>query len=425
VNRLGERTLRRVAWTGWWFFVGALVASGMVELADDSADEVTSTTIVSAAAFAFVIGTFPVSGLLVLRRQPRNSVGWLLLAVGDIWAVGAVGDTYATYGLTIEPGSLPLAAAGATVSNAIWAPALGVMSTFLLLQFPDGRLPGPRWRPLARFSGGVIIALTALLLVSPGELMEGPLSGEQNPLGVDALRPVADVMLAALLLALTSCIVASAWSLVVRFRRSRGIQRQQLKWMTTAGSVMALAFFTNTLLSMPYSQATEPGWLIVFNNLAFATWALMPAAIAAAVLKHGLYDIDLVVNRALVYGSLTALLAGVYLGSVLLLQLVLRPLTEQSDLAVAASTLAVAGLFGPARRRIQVAVDRRFYRHRYDAVRTVAEFSSRLRREIDLDTIGGDLVRIVADAVQPTDVTLWLRPAVTLPGRVTPRKDSP
>ncbi len=408
MNRLSERTLRRVAWTGWWFFVAALVASGLLELAEDGVDEVTATTVVGAAGFAFVIGTFPVSGLLVLRRQPRNSVGWLLLAVGDIWAIGAVGDTYATYGLTIEPGSLPLAAAGATVSNAIWAPALGVMATFLLLHFPDGRLPGPRWRPLARLSGGVIIALTSLLLVSPGELMEGPLAGKQNPLAVAALRPVGDVILATLLLALTSCIVASAWSLVVRFRRSRGVERQQLKWMTAAGSVMALAFFTNIFLSMPYSQGTEPGWLVVFNNLAFATWALMPAAIAAAVLKHGLYDIDLVVNRALVYGSLTALLAGVYLGSVLLLQLVLRPLTEQSDLAVAASTLAVAALFGPARRRIQVAVDRRFYRHKYDAARTVADFSTRLRQQIDLDAVGDDLLAAVTETVHPTVATVWL-----------------
>jgi hypothetical protein len=408
VNRLSERTLRRVAWTGWWFFVAALVASGLLELAEDGVNEVTATTVVGAAGFAFVIGTFPVSGLLVLRRQPRNSVGWLLLAVGDIWAIGAVGDTYATYGLTIEPGSLPLAAAGATVSNAIWAPALGVMATFLLLHFPDGRLPGPRWRPLALLSGGVIIALTSLLLVSPGELMEGPLAGKQNPLAVAALRPVGDVILATLLLALTSCIVASAWSLVVRFRRSRGVERQQLKWMTTAGSVMALAFFTNIFLSMPYSQGTEPGWLVVFNNLAFATWALLPAAIAAAVLKHGLYDIDVVVNRALVYGSLTALLAGVYLGSVLLLQLVLRPLTEQSDLAVAASTLAVAALFGPARRRIQVAVDRRFYRHKYDAARTVADFSTRLRQQIDLDTVGDDLLAAVTETVQPTVATVWL-----------------
>ena len=408
MSRLTDRQLRRLAWAGWWFLIAALAVSGLLDLVDGGVGRVTASTLVGAATFALVIGAFPASGLLVLRRQPRNSVGWLLLAVGDIWAVGGLGDAYATYGLTIEPGSLPLASVGATVSNAIWAPALGVMSTFLLLRFPDGRLPGPRWRPLARLSGTVLVALTALLLVSPGELMEGPLAGEQNPLGVDALRPVADAILAALLLALTACIVASAWSLVVRFRRSRGIERQQLKWMTAAGSVMALAFLTNVLVSAPSSQEPEPGWLLVLNNLAFATWALLPAAIAAAVLRHGLYDIDVVVNRALVYGSLTALLAGLYLGSVLLLQLVLQPLTEQSDLAVAVSTLAVAGVFGPARRSIQALVDRRFYRRRYDAARALDEFSGRLRHQVDLDAVGADLLAAVRETVQPASATVWL-----------------
>ncbi len=406
-DRLTDRQLRILAWAGWWFFVAALATSGLLDLADGGG-EVTASTLVGAVAFALVIGTFPVSGLLVLRRQPHNRVGWLLLAVADIWAVGALGDVYATYGLTIEPGSLPLAAVGATVSNAIWAPALGLMSTFLLLYFPDGRLPGPRWRPLARLSGGVIVALTALLLVSPGELMEGPLAGEQNPLGVNALRPVSDPLLATLLLALTSCIVASAWSLVVRFRRSRGVERQQLKWMTAAGSVVALAFFANILLSMPYSQGAEPGWLLAFNNLAFATWALLPAAIAAAVLKHGLYDIDVVINRALVYGSLTAALAGLYLGSVLLLQLVLRPLTVDSDLAVAVSTLAVAAAFRPARRGIQGVVDRRFYRRRYDAALTLDAFTARLRHQVDLDAVGADLLEAALETVQPTHATVWL-----------------
>jgi hypothetical protein len=424
VSRLGDRTLRRLAWAGWWFFVVTLVVSGLLDVADRGLGSVTASTLLGGATFVLVIGTFPVSGLLVLRRQPRNSVGWLLLAVGDIWAVGGLGDAYATYGLTLQPGSLPLATVGATVSNAIWAPALGVMGTFLLLHFPDGRLPGPHWRTLERVSGVVLVSLTALLLVSPGQLMEGALAGEENPLGVEALHPVADGVLAALLLLLTACIVASAWSLVVRFRRSHGVERQQLKWMTAAGAVMALAFFTNILLSAPSTEAAEPAWLLVLNNLSFATWALLPAAIATAVLRHGLYDIDLVVNRALVYGSLTATLVATYLGSVLLLQLVLRPVTERSDLAVATSTLAVAALFGPARRRIQDGVDRRFYRHRYDATRTVAEFSARLRQQIDLDAIGGDLVQLADDTVKPTVVSLWLLP-VTVPGRTAPRKDTP
>jgi hypothetical protein len=406
MTRLTDRALRRLAWAGWWLFVAVLVVGGLLDLWEGV--EVTGPRAVEAAVFALVVGSFPTSGLLVLRRQPRNHVGWLLLAVGSLWSVGGLGDAYATYGLVLEPGSLPLAAVGATVSNAIWAPALGVMSTFLPQRFPDGRLPGPRWRVLSWLSGGVIVTLTAMLLVFPGELEEGPLSGEQNPLAVDALRPFSDVVLGSLLVGLTLCVVSSAWCLVVRFRRSWGVERQQLKWMTTAAAIMALAFFTNIAASFPYSAGTEPGWLTAFNNLAFATWALLPAGIAAAVLKHGLYDIDVVVNRALVYGSLTATLVATYLGSVLLLQLLLQPLTERSDLAVAASTLAVAALFGPARRRIQVAVDRRFYRHRYDAARTVSDFSTRLRHGIDLDAVGDDLLEAVRETVQPTVATVWL-----------------
>lgn len=424
MNRLSDRTLRRAAWVVWWTFVAALTSTGLMDLSQGAG--ITLPGVVEAATFAVVIGTFPLSGLLVVRRQPRNSVGWLLLAVGAVWTVGGMGDVYSTYGLVIEPGSLPLAGVGATVSNAIWAPALGVMSTFLLQQFPDGRLlPGRWWRALSRLSGGVIVTLTALLLVSPGELEEGSLSGQQNPVAIEAIEPAGDAILGVLLLSFTLCIVASASSLIVRFRRSRGVERQQLKWMTTAAAVMALAFFTNILLSLPYTQGTEPGWLLVFNNLAFFTWALLPLSISAAVLKHGLYDIDVVINRALVYGSLTATLAATYLGSVLLLQLLLRPLTERSDLAVAASTLAVAAVFGPTRRRIQTTVDRRFYRHKYDAARTVADFGARLRRELDLDAIGADLVSIADDAVRPTAVSLWLGPAVTVPGRARPRKDTP
>ena len=410
---LTDRALRRLAWAGWWLFVATLVVGGLLDLVEGV--EVTGPVAIQAAIFALVVGSFPTSGLLVLRRQPRNQVGWLLLAVGSLWSVGGLGDAYATYGLVLEPGSLPLAGVGATLSNAIWAPAIGVMSTFLPQRFPDGRLPGPRWRVLSWLSGGVIVTLTAMLLVFPGELEEGPLAGEENPLAVDALRPVSDVVLGSLLLGLTVCVVSSAWCLVVRFRRSRGLERQQLKWMTTAAAIMALAFFTNIAVSLPYSAGTEPSWLLALNNLAFATWALLPAGIAAAVLKHGLYDIDIVVNRALVYGSLTATLVATYLGSVLLLQLLLQPLTERSDLAVAASTLAVAALFGPARRRIQVAVDRRFYRHRYDAARTVADFSTRLRHGIDLDAVGDDLLAAVRETVQPTVATVWLSGARSRP----------
>ena len=414
MRRRSDRQLRRAAWAVWWVFVAVLLTSGLMDLSQGW--QTTVPGVIEAATFAVVIGTFPLSGLLVLRQQPRNSVGWLLLAVGGVWAVGGIGDVYSTYGLVIEPGSLPLAAFAATVSNAIWAPALGVMATFLLQRFPDGRLvSGLRWRALSRLSGVVIVTLTALLMVSPGELQEGSLSGQQNPVAFEALEPVGDAILAVLLLSFTLCVVASASSLIVRFRLSRGVERQQLKWMTAAATVMALAFFINILLSVPYGPGTEPGWLLVFNNLAFATWALLPAGIAAAVLKHGLYDIDVLVNRALVYGSLSATLAALYLASVLLLQLVLRPLTVDSDLAVAVSTLAVAAAFRPARRRIQGVVDRRFYRRRYDAALTLDAFTARLRHQVDLDAVGADLLEAVSETVQPTQATVWLAGARRLP----------
>lgn len=409
MSRLSDRTLRRAAWAVWWAFVGVLTATALMDLSQGA--ELTVAGVIQGAIFAVVIGTFPLSGLLVVRRHPRNSVGWLLLAVGAVWTVGGIGDVYSTYGLVIEPGSLPLAAVGATVSNAIWAPALGVMSTFLLQRFPDGRLlPGRRWRALSRLSGGVIVTLTAMLLVSPGELEEGSLAGQQNPIAIEALEPVGVASLGVLLLCFTLCIVASAWSLIVRFRRSRGVERQQLKWMTTAAAVMALAFFINILLSLPFAPGTEPGWLRVFNSLAFLTWALLPLSIAAAVLKHGLYEIDVVINRGLVYGTLTACLAAAYLSSVLLLRLALDPLTGSSDLAVAVSTLAVAAMFRPLRARIQSIVDGRFYRHKYDAAQALDTFSGRLRHQVDLDAVGAELLAACRETVQPTRASIWLGP---------------
>jgi hypothetical protein len=204
--------------------------------------------------------------------------------------------------------------------------------------------------------------------------------------------------------------VACAVGLVRRFRRSRGVERQQLKWLATAGAVVASVFLISIVTSAVAAPAgREPAWLLVLNQLSFLLWALLPISIGIAILRHGLYSIDVVINRALVYGSLTASLALAYLGSVLLLQLVLSPLTDQSDLAVAVSTLAVAAVFRPARARIQDVVDRRFYRGRYDAARTLESFSERLRHEVDLESVSADMRDVVQQTVQPIHVSLWLR----------------
>jgi hypothetical protein len=406
VSRLSDRQLHGLAWACWWFFAGALLSRAVLAVADA---QLSLRASIEAGAFLLVVMAFPLAGVLILRQQPRNTIGWVLAAIGVLWGLGGLADTYAHFGLLSDPGSLPAPAVAAALSNAIWAPALGLTGTFLFLLFPDGHLPSRRWRPLAQLAGTILVALTVCLYLSPARLTEGPGRGLENPLGVEALGPALDVVLAVLIPGFALCVLASAAALVFRFRGARGIERLQLKWFATASAMVGIAFVLGIAASLLVPEdGAKHGWLEALDQLSFLLFALPPVSIGIAVLRYRLYDIDVVVNRALVYGSLTATLVATYLGSVLLLQLLLRPLTERSDLAVAVSTLAVAALFGPARRRIQVAVDHRFYRHRYDAARTVSDFSTRLRHGIDLDAVGDDLLEAVRTTVQPTSATVWL-----------------
>ena len=255
--------------------------------------------------------------------------------------------------------------------------------------------------------------MTVAIVFQPGKMEEGPVPAMENPIGSHAAQPVLSVLLAVFLPLLPLCIVACAVALVRRFRRSRGIERQQLKWLATAGAVVAFAYLL-TMVSVFLKDtnlisADATGWVTALQTLSVLSFVLLPAAIGIAILRHRLYGIDVIINRALVYGFLTGTLAAVYLGSVLFLQLVLSPLTNQSDLAVAGSTLAVAALFGPVRTRSRHVVDRRFYRSRYDATRTLDDFAVRLRHELDLDAVGADLRAAVHATVQPAHVSLWLR----------------
>jgi len=269
---------------------------------------------------------------------------------------------------------------------------------FFPLLFPTGVPPTPRWRVVARIGAAGAVAMMVGLAFSPGRLEDVPLS---NPLGLDGPAGSAASVVGGLgfMLMVASTLAAIA-SAVVRFRRSEGVERQQLKWVTAAAALLI------PLLVVPGDVygSTDFGYAaLMFGFLVIAV------AVAVAMLRHRLYDIDVVINRTLVYGVLTALLASTYLGLVLVFQLVLSPLTEESDLAIAASTLAVAALFRPARRRIQELVDRRFYRRRYDAQRTLASFSGRLRDEVALDSLSAELRGVVADTMQPAHLSLWLR----------------
>jgi hypothetical protein len=358
---------------------------------------------VGGLAFLLLGLTFASVGALVASRAPENPIGWIFCLTGAATTAQLATWQYADVGLhrTQLPG-----AAAANVFNSMIGEATAGLLVLSLLLFPDGRLPSRRWRP-ALMS---LLAGMALLVIAgtcrPGPYAP-PFAGETNPLGVPGTRSLMDAIdLAGWLLVLAGAAGAIA-AMVVRLRRAYGIERQQLKLVLAVGALVACvaAVLMPTWLVWPHGHLQLR---IAALGLAFAAF---PLAAGVAILRYRLYDIDVVINRAVVYGLVTALLAATYVGLVLLLQLVLRPLTGGSGLAVALSTLAVAALFSPARDRIQALVDRRFYRSRYDAERTLSAFAARLRDEIDLDTLRAELTAVVGDTMQPAHVSLWLRDA--------------
>ncbi len=409
-----DRTLRGVAWLLWWVQAALMVVGVGFDLSsghNESSWGWTGSLVLAGqdlvpAVFAFV-------GLVILVRHPRTTIGWVLQAVGLSWVLDLVLVLYATVGLVLRPGSLPGADIAAAFGEGAWAPFIMAMGTFLILLFPDGRLPSRSWRPVAWIAAVTTVVLPVLITLSPGPLQEGPVPGMANPLGLEGIRVPLAVAVGLFLALVPFSILASALSLAVRFRRSTGVVRQQLKWLTLAGAVAAAIYVVAMAVSLLGSPAsiTASGWVKTLQTLSLLSFALLPAAIGIAVMRYRLFDVDVVINRTLVYGSLTALLALAYLAAVLLLQLVLSPLTSSSDLAVAGSTLAVAALFRPARSRIQHLVDRRFFRRRYDAQRTLDLFGARLRADLDLDSLGADLRDVVDRTMQPQQVAVWLRHA--------------
>jgi hypothetical protein len=364
---------------------------------------------------------YPLVGALVASRRPRNPIGWICLAFGLLWMLLGLFDYYGVYGLA-KPDTVPFPVVSYALVDWLWLPTVGLLAIYLLLLFPDGRLPSRRWRPLAWLSGAVIVLLGIDSVLAPGPLTE--LEGVRNPFGLEGAPWLVDAQIVLLLL-FVACILASAVSLILRYRRSGGEIREQIKWIALAGSLVGLLL--STILGLIIvtegtrgSGSSTPLWLQGLLFVMLLSFAGVPVAIGFAVLKYRLYDIDLLINRALVYGSLTAMLAVIYVGSVVGLQATLRALTgQESSLAVVASTLVIAALFNPLRRRVQGFVDRRFYRRKYDAAKTIAAFNSRLREETDLDALCGDLVGVAGASVQPEHVSLWLRPEKARKGAPT------
>ena len=348
-------------------------------------------------------------GAIIASRLPANPVGWLFCAAACIIAVAYLSAEYAIYALLARPHSLPAGEALAWLASWVWLLSIGCIVLSLLL-FPNGRLPSTRWRWLAWLSVLLTIAGAVWVALSPGAI--GNLGSIRNPLGIEGLpdgdKPVQIIMFAFLF-------VAAVSTLGLRLRRSRGIEHQQIKWPAYTAVIAAGSSF----LEYTVSDAMGLRWLEWAGYVvSLAALVCFPISIGIAIVRYRLYEIDTLINRTLVYALLTAILAAVYFGAVVLLQRVFVALTgQQSTLAVVASTLLIAALFTPLRRRIQSFIDRRFYRRKYDARKTLEAFSSKLRDETDLEALNNDLVGVVRETMQPAHVSLWLRPETTQKGQ--------
>ena len=345
-------------------------------------------------------------GVIIASRRPHHPIGWLFCAVGLLAGVNHFCGEYALYALLNRPGSLPGGRAAAWVASWTWMPANALL-VFVALLFPDGHLPSRRWLPFAWLN--VVVAVVGTIAVA---FLAGPipaLDPIENPLGLKGTRnllgPLATVS-GALERGILGIIAVG--SLFLRLRRARGEERQQIKWLAYAASVVVIG----AILTYVVPEATGARWVgQVGLGLLAVGFVGVPSAIGIAILKYRLYEIDLLINRTLVYGSLTAMLALMYVGTIVLLQGLVRTLTEQeSQLPIVASTLTVAALLNPLRRRMQGFIDRRFYRRKYDARKTLEAFSAKLRDETDLDALSDDLVGVVRETMQPAHVSLWLRP---------------
>jgi hypothetical protein len=397
---LGQMKDRAAAWVAWSMlaiFAGGLVCTAVLAVLNGSVTG-DSTYIVYLPAFT----AFMVVGALIVARRSANTIGWVFSAIALLALGASLAHEYLQYAYVTRPGALPFAVGAAWYLAWAAFPVFGLTFTFTLLLFPTGRLLSPRWRPIAWLAGIEITANSVLAALRSTLSLEVEGRTIANPIGVSGLplpdRGVVGAVLGGMFIVAS---VAGCMSLVLRFRRARGEERQQLKWFAYAAALMVISFLVVTVFVPGGSDLP----------LAF-TIALLPIAAGIAILRYRLYDIDRLINRTLVYGLLTASLGLGYAGAVLVLGQVFGGVgRDPPSWAVACVTLAVAALFQPARRGIQGVVDRRFNRRKYDAAKTVEAFSARLRDEVDLDALSAELLAVVDRTMQPTAASLWLRPS--------------
>jgi hypothetical protein len=409
---------RTSAWLAWSLaglsfamflagFVLFLLANAALASASWGADLSVGGVLVFSPLLAFSL-----VGALIASGRPGNPIGWICLTVGLLSMLRVTLGYYGVYGVA-RPGSVPFPVVLAGLGSWLWVPSAGLLGTYLLLLFPNGRLPSSRWRPLAWLSGAVLVSTSAAIALKPGSIPG--LGGVRDPFGLEGATWVGAAALVAFLL-LILCMLGSALSLLLRYRSSGGDEREQIKWIAFASSMVVVVTAITTVVSLlspgeAWFAANTPAWLRLMQYAAQMSLAAVPIAVGFAVLRYRLYDVDLLINRTIVYGSLTLLLAATYSAIVISLQYLLRALTgQESTVTVVASTLAIAALFDPLRRRVQTFVDRLFYRRKYDAARILEGFSAELRDETDLVTLSDRLLGVVSETMQPTHASLWLRP---------------
>jgi len=347
--------------------------------------------------------SFAVTGAAIALRRPGNAVGWIFLGSAVFGGLLQLGDEYATYALLERGGALGGGVWAAWVASWSLPLTVGPISSYLFLVFPDGRPPSPRWRPVAWATIGTIVVWTAAAALLPGQLNQ--FVAVSNPLWPDSTGGPQGQTPIGRAITLVSLLVAAlcAAAMVQRFRRASGVERQQLKWMAYAAAIVAVG-----VLLVPAATAERK----LLQVVQMSTLLLIPAAAGIAILRHRLYDVDLLIKRTVVYGSLSAILAAIYVAAVVLSEALLRPFTGASEVSIAGSTLLVAALFQPVRHRVQDLVDRGFDRARYDAARTLDAFSVRLGSEVDLDAVRADLLESVDRTVRPVHASVWLREPV-------------
>ena len=393
----GLNDARRIAWTLW--ALAALLTAGALALIMQYQLQIADPR---SQTFSEAVGTlasfgFPTIGAVILARRPGNRIGWLLIIAGLSLQLESFTGAYAALGLATATPGLPGAAGVAVVADALWLPSVTLAFVYFVLLFPNGRLLSPRWRVVLVAATVASVAWSLVTLIDPGPLYFAP--DVLNPFGLPQAGSLILFVQGASLLIMGVLVIASLVCIIVRIRRSRGDERHQLKWIVYVAALtvctvpIAIALDDSPFGSLPLEVAT----------------ASLPIAIGISILRYRLYDIDRIISRTVAYGLLTAIIAGVYLGVILVLQSFV-PVDDDSPLLVALSTLIVVAAFGPMRARVKVIVDRRFNRTNYDAEQTIEAFGRRLRDEVELESLTRDLTGVIERTMRPRHVSVWLKP---------------